>query len=102
MSVGQVGWWGRKDEVCGFASHFGALAAGSKPKRLKLVCVGGLVRVRLSGIEISGCDDGGYDAAAAARDGCDDGMLVCGMVRWRHSVCCLRCRLLLLLRAWYW
>jgi hypothetical protein len=57
MSVGQVGWWGRKDEVCGFASHFGALAAGSKPKRLKLVCVG---------IEISGCDDGGYDAAAAA------------------------------------
>jgi len=62
-----------------FASHFGALAEGSKPtERLKLV-VGGLVRgvrVRLSGIEISGYDDGGNDAAAAARDGCGEGEVV--------------------------
>lgn len=40
MSVGQVGWWGRKDEVCGFASHFGALAAGSRQARK---VAGGLV-----------------------------------------------------------
>jgi hypothetical protein len=42
-----------------------------------LLFVGGLVRgvrVRLSGIEISGYDDGGNDAAA--RDGCDEGEVV--------------------------